>query len=128
MDLGARRLDLIGLKWELSHEMSQNYAKAIAGEHDKDQRSEIYGMLYGISSNNGSMQDLRDAYSATKDEYARVWHSENRPYWLANVLVRYDLQIQKWQQRGWQFEETIRNFDSHKDLPTVESLGLPAAN
>ena len=126
MDLGARRLDLIGMKWELSHEMAQSYAQAVAGEHDKNLRSEVYGMLYGISSNNGNMQDLRDAYSATKDEYARIWRSENRPYWLNNVLVRYDLQIQKWEQRGWQFDETIRNFDNHKDLPAAESLGLPA--
>ena len=57
---------------------------------------------------------------------ARVWRSENRPYWLNNVLVRYDLQIQRWEQRGWQFDETIRNFDNHKDLPAAESLGLPA--
>jgi hypothetical protein len=128
MDLGARRLDLIGMKWELSHEMAANYAQAFAGQHDKNQRSEVYGLLYGISSNNGNMQDLRDAYSATRDEYARVWHSENTSYWLNNVLVRYDLQIQKWQQRGWQFDETIRAFDNHKDLPTAESLGLPPAN
>jgi hypothetical protein len=44
------------------------------------------------------------------------------------VLVRYDLQIQKWQQRGWQFEEVIRDFETSKDLPTAESLGLPPAN
>ena len=128
MDLGARRLDLIGMKWEWSQEMAQDYARAVAGQHDKDQRSEIYGLLYNISSNNGHMQDLRDAYSATKGEFARVWLSENRPYWLDNVLVRYDLQIQKWQQRGWRFAEVIGDFDNHKDLPTAESLGMPPVN
>jgi hypothetical protein len=128
MDLGARRLDLIGMKWEWSQEMANDYARAVAGQHDKNQRSEISGLLYEISSNNGHMQDLRDAYSATRDEYARVWHSENRPYWLDNVLVRYDLQIQKWQQRGWSFEEVIRGFDNQKDLPTAESLGFPPAS
>jgi hexosaminidase len=128
MDLGARRLDLIGMKWEWSQEMAQDYVRAVAGQHDKDQRSEIYGLLYNISSNNGHMQDLRDAYSATKGEFARVWLSENRPYWLDNVLVRYDLQIQKWQQRGWRFAEVIGDFDNHKDLPTAESLGMPPVN
>jgi hexosaminidase len=128
MDLGARRLDLIGMKWELSNEMAQAYARAGGGQHDKDQRSEIYGLLYGISSNNGNMQDIQNAYSATRDEYARVWLSESRPYWLGNVLARYDLQIQKWQQRGWRFDEVIRGFDGKKDLPTAESLGMPAVN
>ena len=128
MDLGARRLDLIGMKWELSNEMAQAYARAFAGQHDKSQRSEIYGLLYGISSNNGNLQDLRDAYSAIRDEYSRVWLGENRPYWLGNVTARYDLQIQKWQQRGWRFDEVIRGFDAQKDLPSAESLGMPAVN
>jgi hexosaminidase len=128
MDLGARRLDLIGMKWEWSNEMAHDYARAVAGQHDKDQRSEIFGLLYEISSNNGHMQDLRDAYSGIKNEYAHVWLGENRPYWLDNVLVRYDLQIQKWQQRGWHFEEVIRAFDARKDLPPAETLGLPPAS
>jgi hexosaminidase len=128
VDLGARRLDLIGMKWELSNEMAQAYARASAGQHDKSQRSEIFGLLYGISSNNGNMQDLQNAYAATRDEYARVWLGENRPYWLGNVLARYDLQIQKWQQRGWRFDEVIRGLDGQKDLPTAESLGMPAVN
>ena len=61
-------------------------------------------------------------------EKARVWLGENRPYWLDNVLVRYDLQIRKWQERGWRFEEVVRTFESGKDLPAADSLGLPAAN
>ena len=125
MDLGARRLDFIGMKWELSQEMAQNYAQALADEHDKSQRSNVYGLLYGISSNNGAMQDLRDAYGAIEGEYARVWRGENREYWLNNVTVRYDLQAQQWQQRGWRFAEVIRDFDAQKDLPTAESLGIP---
>ena len=127
MDLGARRLDFIGMKWELSQEMAQNYAQAFADQHDKSQRSNVYGMLYGISSNNGAMQDLRDAYGAIEGEYARVWRGENREYWLNNVTVRYDLQAEKWQQRGWRLAEVIRDFDAQKDLPTAESLGIPAA-
>jgi len=41
--------------------------------------------------------------------------------------VRYDLQIEKWQQRGWRFREVIGDFDNQKDLPPAESLGLPPA-
>jgi len=127
MDLGARRLDLIGMKWELSQEVAASYATTLAQQHDKRLSDQTRNLLDEISSNNGRLQDLRDAYSATKGEYARVWLGENRPYWLDNVLVRYDLQIQKWQERGWRFEELSRNFDSSKDLPTAEALGLPPA-
>jgi hexosaminidase len=128
MDLGARRLDLIGLKWELSHEIVENYGIALVQQHDKKLADQTHNMLDEISSNNGRLQDLRDAYSATRDEYARVWMSENRPYWLANVLVRYDLQVQKWQERGWRFEELVRIFESGKELPTADALGLPPAS
>jgi hexosaminidase len=128
MDLGARRLDLIGMKWELSQEIVENYALAVSRQHDKSQSSATHNLLDEISSNNGRIQDLRDAYSATKGEYARVWLGENRPYWLDNVLVRYDIQIRKWQERGWRFEEVVRTFESGKDLPTPDSLGLPSAN
>jgi hypothetical protein len=70
---------------------------------------------------------LRDAYSALKAEYSQVWLSENRPYWLNNVTVRYDLEIERWQRRGDLFLQAIRDRDNGKDLPAPESLELPVA-
>jgi hypothetical protein len=127
MDMGARRLDLIGMKFELSQEIADTYAKAVAQQHDKTQRKEARNVLDEISSMFGRCQDLRDAYSAIKGEYSQVWLSENRPYWLNNVTVRYDLAIETWQRRGDLFVAGIRTWDSGKDLPAAESLGLPAA-
>ena len=74
----------------------------------------------------GRCQDLRDAYSATKTEYSQVWLGENRPYWLNNVTVRYDLRIEEWQRRGEHFLDAIQDFDDGKDLPSAASLGMPA--
>ena len=127
MDMGARRLDLIGLKFELGQEIADTYAQALAQQHDKARRAETQNILDEIGSMFGRCQDLRDAYSAVKGEYSQVWLSENRPYWLNNVTVRYDLAIEKWQQRGDLFLEGIRGWDNGKDLPPVAALGLPAA-
>lgn len=127
MDMGARRLDLIGMKFELSQEIADTYTQAEAQQHDKTQRKEARNVLDEISSMFGRCQDLRDAYSAIKGEYSQVWLSENRPYWLNNVTVRYDLAIEMWQRRGDLFVAGIRTWDSGKDLPTAESLGLPTA-
>ena len=69
---------------------------------------------------------MRDAYSALKAEYSQVWLSENRPYWLNNVTVRYDLAVQKWQLRSQAFQEASRLLGNGKDLPPAASLGLPA--
>ena len=41
MDLGARRLDLIGLKFELAQEIATAYAQAVAQQHDKTRGSAI---------------------------------------------------------------------------------------
>jgi hexosaminidase len=97
MDLGARRLDLIGLKFQLAQEIPAAYAQAVAQQHDKAQSNATYNLLSEISGMNGRCQDLRDAYSAMKSEYSQVWLGENRSYWLNNVTVRYDLEIERWQ-------------------------------
>ena len=128
MDLGARRLDLIGMKFQLAQEIVDSYANVVAHQHDKAQNSNISNVLSEIGGNNGRCQDLRDAYSALKAEYAQVWLSENRPYWLNNVTVRYDLQIEKWQRRGELFEEGTRGWEHGKDLPSASVLGLPAGD
>jgi len=126
MDLGARRLDLIGLKFQLAQEIGTAYTQAVAQQHDKTQNSETNRLLNEISSNNGSCEDLRDAYSALKNEYSQVWLSENRPYWLSNVTVRYDLAIEMWQRRGDQFEEATHAWHRGQGLAAPASLELPA--
>jgi len=127
MDLGARRLDFIGLKFQLAQEIAAAYAQAVAQQHDKTQRAADSHGLEEISSDNGRCQDLRDGYSALKAEYSQVWLGENRPYWLNNVTVRYDLEIERWQRRGNQFETAVRAWHGGQDLPAASSLGLPAA-
>ncbi len=126
IDLGARRLDFIGMKFEMASEIESMYAQAVSQQHDKSQSSHTRDMLDEISSMNGRCQDLRDDFSAIESEYSHVWLSENRPYWLGNVTVRYDLAIQRWQRRGNIFQTAIRDWENGQDLPPAASLGLPA--
>ena len=127
MDLGARRLDLIGMKFELADEMARAYAQAYAEREKKPMAKEVRAALYQTTGMNGRCQDLRDAYSAVKGEYSRVWLGENRPYWLENVTVRYDLEIRKWVERGDAFRMAIYQWQTGKGLPAPQSLGLPKA-
>ncbi len=104
MDLGARRLDFIGLKFQLAAGNRRGVRAGLRPAARQDAaRGDRTACSSEISSNNGRCQDLRDAYSALKSEYSQVWLSENRPYWLNNVTVRYDLEIERWQRRGNQF-------------------------
>lgn len=125
MDLGARRLDFIGLKFQLAQEIASAYSDASAAQHDPAQRTDVHHTLEEISSYYGRCQDLRDAYSALKAEYSQAWLAENRPYWLNNVTVRYDLEIERWQRRGDQFQAATRALSNGDDLPSPQSLELP---
>ena len=80
------------------------------------------------SSMNGRCQDLRDGYSMLKNLYRDSWLAENRPYWLDNVLVRYDLRIQLWQQRGEAIDQLITNWQDTKVLPTAQEAGIPQSS
>jgi hexosaminidase len=126
MELGARRIDFIGLKFELSDEMRDDYAQAYDLQHDRKKDSTTSGLLYSISSNNGRCQDLRDGFSQLKNLYRDSWLAENRPYWIDNVLVRYDLQTQLWQKRGEAIDTLINNFDTTHTLPPASQLGIPS--
>ena len=125
MELGARRIDFIGLKFQLSDEIRNGYAQAYAMQNDPSKKRIVGNIMDDISSNNGKCQDLRDGYSLLKTLYRQTWLSENRPYWLDNVLVRYDLRIQLWQSRGEQIGTAMEEAYRTHQLPTASSLGIP---
>ena len=125
MEMGARRLDFIGLKFELAQQIAVDYAYVYAHQNDRDNRTQLHNLLDEISSMFGRCQDLRDGYTALKDSYSKVWLGENQPYWLGNVTVRYDLRVQLWQQRGEVLRSVVDDFENHRTLPTPASLGLP---
>ena len=125
--LGARRMDFAMEKFELSDEMVEAYAEAYAHQKDKSQSATISSLLYSMSETNGRCQDLRDGYSMIKNLYKQVWLSENRPYWLDNVLVQYDLHIQRWQKRADQIAQTHDQWSNTSTLPPPSQLGIPSA-
>ncbi len=125
MELGARRIDFIGMKFQMADEMAELYAKAYAMKDDKAHRTETRELLTTISGMNGRCQDLRDSYALLKALYRESWLAENRPYWLDNVLVRYDLQMQTWQQRGEKIAALIDDWQAGGTLPDAAAAGIP---
>jgi hypothetical protein len=122
MKLGARRMDFIGMKFQFADEVVAMYDRAA------DTTSKAAGRdLADITGVNGRLQDLRDGYSLIRDEYEKAWLRENRPYWLHNVLARYDLTTQLWMERGDRINLARQEwYRSHK-LPPAASLGIPAS-
>jgi hypothetical protein len=125
MDLGARRLDFIGLKFQIADAINSAYRKIYAQQADPEAKREIGRQIWMISGVNGRCQDLRDGLSYLKEEFRDIWLRENRPYWLNNVTARYDLAVQLWIERGDRFESVRHRWLTQHTLPAPEELGLP---
>ena len=121
LELGARRLDLIGMKFQFADDIRRSYGNA-ADTTRRDTNRE----LSDISGINGRFQDLRDGYALTRDLYEAQWRHENRPYWIHNVLAKFDLATQLWQSRADKFAQTRSEYGRTRKLPSFDAAGIPA--
>jgi hexosaminidase len=128
LELGARRMDLIGLKFQLTDEMAASYVHALSlvGSKKKEDRDDLLRELNDINSVNGKIQDLRNTYSLLRDLYEQAWLKSNRPYFLRNNLERYDLTIQLWLSRSDKVRTAQRQYANTQTLPPASDIGLPA--
>ena len=127
LELGARRIDFIGLKFQLCDEMPTLYAKAQtdAASPDKKVRAEVIWGLSAVRGVNGRMEDVVDGYSLIRDLYADMWLRTNRPYALRPVLEHYDYTIGLWYARMDRMRSVSRQWDDSKTLPSAAEVGLP---
>ena len=132
LELGARRMDFIGLKFQLADEMRLGYATALASQEsartstDKKVRATVAHELGDINNSaNGRMQDLRDGYSMLRDLYEQAWLQSNRPYALRPVLEHYDYTIGIWLGRTDKVRAAQRQWSDSKTLPSAADLGIP---
>ena len=126
MELGARRMDFIGQKFQESQEMLDTYDRIYAEQKDPGKRGGLYLLAKTISGTDGRCQDMRDGYGLIRDLYQAAWLKENRPYWLDNMLARYDMNMQLWIQRGILFQTARHQFSQTGTFPSAKELGLPA--
>jgi hypothetical protein len=127
LELGARRIDFLGLKFELADECATLYAQAQSLTGDKTRTDEVAEMMWTIGSNNGKIQDIRDGYTQLGGLFRQAWLRDNRPYWLENNQARYDRAAQLWIDRGARWDPIPQRWlDTHTLAPAAE-VGLPAA-
>ncbi|HUN83618.1 MAG TPA: family 20 glycosylhydrolase [Terracidiphilus sp.] len=126
MELGARRIDFIGMKFEFANDCANLYSQAQALVPDQSQWDEVSEKLYTIGSNNGRFEDIRDGYSMIGNLYREAWLRDDRPYWLANNEARYDRATQMWVSRAMAWSLVIEKWYQTHTLPAASEVGLPA--
>jgi hypothetical protein len=62
-----------------------------------------------------------------RDEYEKAWLRENRPYWLHNVLARYDLATQMWISRADRINASRQQWSRTRKLKPASDIGVPTA-
>ena len=129
MELGARRIDFIGLKFQVADEMSEGYARAQADavSTDRKQRASVSRELSDINGVNGRIQDIRNGYTLIRDLYQSAWLRSNRPYRLRNMLEQYDYTVSLWLARADKVHSAQRQWTDSKTLPPAVDVDIPPA-
>ncbi|MGA7159334.1 MAG: glycoside hydrolase family 20 zincin-like fold domain-containing protein [Acidobacteriaceae bacterium] len=132
MEFGARRVDFLGLKFQLADEMADEYARAQAtsqivpsGEQPRP-RPSVPALLSDMNGVNGRLQDLIDGYSQLRDMFAEQWDKTYRPAGLRPVLEHYDYTIGEWYARMDKVRSVQRQWHEMRTLPAASELGIPA--
>jgi hypothetical protein len=127
LELGARRMDFIGLKFQLTEEIAEGYQRAYAMQNTKDrkQRMDVSRELSDINGVNGRIRDIIDTYSLLRDLYEQAWYRSNRAYALRPVLEHYDYAVGVWEARSERVRSAQRQWTDTHTLPPATDLGLP---
>jgi hypothetical protein len=121
MIMAGHRLDMLGMKIQFSAEMSRAYWDAYLNMGDRARANRALREIDGV---NARLQDLRDATTRVRGMYEKAWLAENRPYWLQNVLVRYDVMAQGYQQKINAMKVAQAQYAEWGALPSPESMGF----
>ena len=117
----ALRLDLLGMRIQFASEISKYYWDAYLNMGD---RSRVRRDLNEITSINARLEDMRDATTRLRAMYSDLWLKENRPYWLGNVLVRYDNQASLFQSKIQSVHAAEQQYRQQSTLPVPQQMGF----
>jgi len=121
MTLAAWRWDLLGMKAEYTQEINKFYWDAFLNPTDANRVDEDLWEIDGI---NARLEDLRDATTRLREMYRNAWLREYQPFWLDNVLVRYDVMAREFQQKIEEVQESSREYSATKTLTAPQDLGF----
>ena len=121
MIFAARRFDHMGRRAEVVEQFSRDYWAAYLNLGDRVRVNRLrryHGAIY-----NG-LREMAEELSLLRESYRERWLTENRPYWLASVLARYDRMIEVWLNKSQAVDEALRAYAEHNTLPDPEQFGL----
>jgi hexosaminidase len=120
VDFAARRFDFVGQKAIYSKNIADFYAQAVANTDDQHQVFRDLGQI------NGPVGDMMHQTAMLRAEFERLWRGENRPYFLGNILNRYDDEYDRWQQVTQRIHQIEAAYRQSHQLPTSMESAAPS--
>jgi hypothetical protein len=133
MEFGARRIDFLGLKFQLADEMADEYARAqttsavVVNGNEPRPRPSVSALLSDINGVNGRLQDLIDGYSQLREMFEQQWDKTYRPSGLRPVLEHYDFTIAQWYARVDKVRSAQREWSETRTLMAAGDVGIPVS-
>jgi hexosaminidase len=121
IELGAWRWDTLGMKAQFMQEINHFYWDAYQNQTDTGRVDED---LAEITDTNARLEDLRDATIRLREMYLQAWLREYQPYWLDNVLIRYDTLAREFEKKIIDVRQARREYEATKMLASPQDLGL----
>jgi len=114
-EFAARRFDFLGQK--------AIYAKSIADFYSQAQThaTEPATVHSNLSRASGLMQDMSHQTTLLRDLYQKLWLGENRPYYLGNILERYDEELRRWEATSDQIHRNRMTYDQRTLPPLIDA-------
>ncbi|HYP51958.1 MAG TPA: family 20 glycosylhydrolase, partial [Pyrinomonadaceae bacterium] len=122
MRFAARRFDHMGRRMQVVEQFSRDYWDAYLNLGDRRRVTRL--RRYGGGAIYNATREMAEELSELRESYRRQWLRENRPYWLASVLARYDLAVSNWLAKGRALDEALREYNESSTLPSPEEFGL----
>src|SRR5208282_6767955 len=116
-EFAARRFDFLGQKAIYSKYIADLYSQAQASASDRRAVRQILGRING---GNGLIQDMRGQTILLRDLYQKLWLGENLPYYLGDILARYDEELGRWQAASDRINRSMRTYDQHALPPLID--------
>ncbi|MGD0222938.1 MAG: glycoside hydrolase family 20 zincin-like fold domain-containing protein [Terriglobia bacterium] len=113
-EFAARRFDFLGQK--------AIYAKVIADLYSQAQThaSDPAAVHPALGHINGLIRDMGHQTTLLRDMYQKLWLGENEPYFLGNILARYDEELGRWEQASNRISRSRRIYDQHALPPLTD--------
>jgi len=121
MTLAGWRWDTLGMKAQFTQEINNFYWDAFQNQTDEDR---VGNDLEEITAINARLEDLRDATTRVSQMYREAYLREYGPYWLENVLLRYDGLASEFQKKIVAVRQALRRYQATKTLTPPQELGF----